>query len=130
MVHAVSGCWFKTGGKHFFLSFNLPPGPPWPSWALLAFPRRSWTLLSSPEFSYWTLWGSPELSWTLLSPPEETCLHPWFPEVPMFVLELPVLPVLRRSPECSGVPMDFADVTLFFSSQPSAPCTSSVATKF
>ena len=28
----------------------------------------------------------------------------------MFVLELRVLPVLRRSPEGSGVPMDFADV--------------------
>ena len=27
----------------------------------------------------------------------------------MFVLELRVLPVLRRSPEGSGVPMDFAD---------------------
>ena len=27
----------------------------------------------------------------------------------MFVLELPVLPVLWRSPEGSGVPMDFAD---------------------
>ena len=30
----------------------------------------------------------------------------------MFVLELQVLPVLRRSPEGSGVPMDFADATL------------------
>ena len=28
----------------------------------------------------------------------------------MFILELRVLPVLRRSPEGSGVPMDFADV--------------------
>ena len=28
----------------------------------------------------------------------------------MFVLELRVLPVLQRSPEGSGVPMDFADV--------------------
>ena len=28
----------------------------------------------------------------------------------MFVLELQVLPVLRRSPEGSGAPMDFADV--------------------
>ena len=28
----------------------------------------------------------------------------------MFVLELRVLPVLRRSPEGSGAPMDFADV--------------------
>ena len=27
----------------------------------------------------------------------------------MFVLELRVLPVLRRSPEGSGAPMDFAD---------------------
>ena len=27
----------------------------------------------------------------------------------MFVLELQVLPVLRRSPEGSGAPMDFAD---------------------
>ena len=30
----------------------------------------------------------------------------------MFVLELRVLPVLRRSPEGSGAPMDFADVAL------------------
>ena len=29
----------------------------------------------------------------------------------MFVLELRVLPVLRRSPEGSGVPMDFADAS-------------------
>ena len=27
----------------------------------------------------------------------------------MFILELQVLPVLRRSPEGSGAPMDFAD---------------------
>ena len=32
----------------------------------------------------------------------------------MFVLELRVLPVLRRSPEGSGAPMDFADVLLSY----------------
>ena len=31
----------------------------------------------------------------------------------MFVLELRVLPVLRRSPEGSGVPMDFADAVFW-----------------
>ena len=33
----------------------------------------------------------------------------------MFILELQVLPVLRRSPEGSGAPMDFADAVLAIS---------------
>ena len=114
--------WWKTLFFEFSTCLPALPGPPWPSLALLAFPRHSWTLLDSPEPSkvflnspelsrvLWTLQSSPELSWTLRSPPEETGLHPMFPEGPMLVLELPVLPMLRRSPEGSGAPMDFADV--------------------
>src|SRR6266852_6957906 len=108
--------WWKTLFFEFLTCLPALPGPPWPSWPFLGSPGLSWTLLSPPKFS-WTLQSSPELSWTLRSPPEETGLHPMFPEGLMLVLELPVLPMLRRSPEGSGAPMDFADdmeITLRF----------------